>query len=71
MYKRHIFLTKGFVAASVEDIAELAGYSRGAFYSNFASKSEPVSYTHLDVDKRQAFSSSIARCAELPFCVMP
>ena len=35
-----IFLTKGFVAASVEDIAELAGYSRGAFYSNFASKSE-------------------------------
>lgn len=35
-----IFLTKGFVAASVEDIVELAGYSRGAFYSNFASKSE-------------------------------
>ena len=35
-----IFLTKGYVAASVEDIAELAGYSRGAFYSNFASKSE-------------------------------
>ena len=35
-----IFLTKGFVAASVDDIAELAGYSRGAFYSNFASKSE-------------------------------
>lgn len=35
-----IFLTKGFVAASVEDIAELAGYTRGAFYSNFASKSE-------------------------------
>ncbi len=35
-----IFLTKGFVAASVEDIAELAGYTRGAFYSNFASKSD-------------------------------
>lgn len=35
-----IFLAKGFVAASVEDIAELAGYTRGAFYSNFASKSE-------------------------------
>lgn len=35
-----IFLTKGFVAASVEDIAELAGYTRGAFYSNFGSKSE-------------------------------
>lgn len=35
-----IFLTKGFVAASVEDIAESAGYTRGAFYSNFGSKSE-------------------------------
>ncbi|SEI82096.1 TetR/AcrR family transcriptional regulator [Achromobacter sp. NFACC18-2] len=35
-----IFLSKGFVAASVEDIAEQAGYSRGAFYSNFGSKSE-------------------------------
>ncbi|MBD9421329.1 TetR family transcriptional regulator [Achromobacter sp. ACM04] len=35
-----IFLAKGFVAASVEDIAEQAGYTRGAFYSNFTSKSE-------------------------------
>ncbi len=35
-----IFLSKGFVAASVEDIAEAAGYTRGAFYSNFGSKSE-------------------------------
>ncbi|MEN5160681.1 TetR/AcrR family transcriptional regulator [Achromobacter spanius] len=35
-----IFLSKGFVAASVEDIAEQAGYTRGAFYSNFSSKSE-------------------------------
>jgi AcrR family transcriptional regulator len=35
-----IFLTKGFVAASVEDIAAAAGYTRGAFYSNFGSKSE-------------------------------
>lgn len=35
-----IFLAKGFVATSVEDIAEQAGYTRGAFYSNFTSKSE-------------------------------
>lgn len=35
-----VFLSKGFVAASVEDIAELAGYTRGAFYSNFGSKAE-------------------------------
>lgn len=35
-----IFLKKGFVAASVEDIAAAAGFTRGAFYSNFRSKSE-------------------------------
>ena len=31
---------KGLSAASVEDIAEAAGYTRGAFYSNFRSKQE-------------------------------
>lgn len=35
-----IFLKKGYVAASVEDIAAAAGYTRGAFYSNFSSKSD-------------------------------
>jgi AcrR family transcriptional regulator len=35
-----IFMKKGFVAASVEDVAAAAGYTRGAFYSNFASKPE-------------------------------
>jgi AcrR family transcriptional regulator len=35
-----IFMKKGFVATSVEDIAEAAGYTRGAFYSNFGSKPE-------------------------------
>jgi AcrR family transcriptional regulator len=35
-----VFTSKGFGAASVEDVAADAGYSRGAFYSNFASKSE-------------------------------
>ncbi|SEI92321.1 TetR/AcrR family transcriptional regulator [Paraburkholderia diazotrophica] len=35
-----IFMKKGFAAASVEDIAEAAGYTRGAFYSNFRSKPE-------------------------------
>ncbi len=33
-------MKKGFVAASVEDIAAAAGYTRGAFYSNFRSKNE-------------------------------
>lgn len=35
-----LFLAKGYLASSVEDIAEEAGYTRGAFYSNFASKAE-------------------------------
>ncbi|HTH74499.1 MAG TPA: TetR/AcrR family transcriptional regulator [Trinickia sp.] len=35
-----IFMKKGYVSASVEDIAEAAGYTRGAFYSNFRGKSE-------------------------------
>ncbi|QGZ61423.1 TetR/AcrR family transcriptional regulator [Paraburkholderia acidisoli] len=35
-----MFMKKGFVGASVEDIALAAGYTRGAFYSNFSSKSQ-------------------------------
>jgi len=35
-----LFIERGFHAASVEAIAERAGYTRGAFYSNFASKEE-------------------------------
>ncbi len=31
---------KGFSAASVEDIADAAGYTRGAFYSNFSGKGD-------------------------------
>jgi AcrR family transcriptional regulator len=35
-----VFVRTGFDAASVEQIAEEAGFSRGAFYSNFESKDE-------------------------------
>ena len=35
-----VFVERGFAGASVEAIAERAGYTRGAFYSNFASKEE-------------------------------
>jgi len=35
-----VFVRHGFDAASVEQIAEAAGFSRGAFYSNFESKDE-------------------------------
>ncbi|MDH6147665.1 MULTISPECIES: TetR/AcrR family transcriptional regulator [Paraburkholderia] len=35
---RKMFVKKGLAATSVEDIAEAAGYTRGAFYSNFGGK---------------------------------
>jgi len=35
-----LFIRKGFGEASVEEISEAAGYSRGAFYSNFDGKDQ-------------------------------
>lgn len=37
---RLTFVMKGFVASSIEDITKEAGFTRGAFYSNFNSKTE-------------------------------
>jgi AcrR family transcriptional regulator len=37
-----LFSKVGIDAASLEEVAETAGYSRGAFYSNFASKDELI-----------------------------
>jgi len=37
---REVFAAKGFVAATVEEIAEGAGFTRGAFYANFKDKNE-------------------------------
>lgn len=34
------FIERGYAAASVERIAERAGFSRGAFYANFADKAD-------------------------------
>ena len=36
----HLFCRRGLEQASVEDIATDAGYTKGAFYSNFKSKEE-------------------------------
>jgi AcrR family transcriptional regulator len=37
---RRVFLERGFHAASLDDIAEEAGYTKGAVYSNFAGKDD-------------------------------
>lgn len=37
-----IFAERGFHGATVEDICERAGFTRGAFYSNFSSKDDLV-----------------------------
>lgn len=37
---RRVFEERGFHAASLEEIAEEAGYSKGAIYSNFSGKDE-------------------------------
>ncbi|MFI7586515.1 TetR/AcrR family transcriptional regulator [Spongisporangium articulatum] len=37
---RTVFAERGVAGASVEDICEAAGFTRGAFYSNFSSKDE-------------------------------
>ncbi|HYX85334.1 MAG TPA: helix-turn-helix domain-containing protein [Gaiellales bacterium] len=37
---RRVFLRRGFHAATLDEIAEEAGYSKGAVYSNFAAKDD-------------------------------
>lgn len=52
---RRVFLQEGYVGASVDKVAEDAGYSKGAIYSNFASK-EALFIALL----RQKFESDLA-----------
>lgn len=37
-----VFARRGFEAASLDEVAEAAGYTKGAIYSNFASKTELI-----------------------------
>lgn len=50
-----VFLRRGLAGSSVEEIADQAGFSRGAFYSNFKSKDELfVELLHARVYDRYA-----------------
>ena len=63
-----VFAERGVLGASVEEICEAAGFTRGAFYSNFADKNALVlamieqNVQHATAAARQA----IAGLAELP-----
>jgi len=62
----HLFVKAGMDGFTVEDVAEMAGYSRGAFYSHFESKDDLVcavlerenqkGYKHLDALYEQDLS---------------
>jgi AcrR family transcriptional regulator len=39
---REVFAERGVIGGTVEDICERAGFTRGAFYSNFADKDDVV-----------------------------
>jgi AcrR family transcriptional regulator len=62
-----LFMKKGFVAASVEDIALAAGYTRGAFYSNFSGKAELLvellrrDHEAMQADLRAIFEAETSR----------
>jgi AcrR family transcriptional regulator len=52
---RKMFVERGLAATSVEDIAETAGYTRGAFYSNFGGKAELlIELLRRDLDRARA-----------------
>ena len=55
---RGLFLERGFHATSLDEIAEAAGYSKGAVYSNFGGKAElflAVLDAHLEL-RAQAYT---------------
>lgn len=56
---RKVFLERGYSAASIEEITAEAGYSRGAVYSNFASKEDL--FFAADDDLFEAYLGSLLR----------
>jgi AcrR family transcriptional regulator len=54
-----MFTAKGFTASSLEEIAEAAGFSRGAVYSNFAGKDEL--FLAVMARRREARYHAVAR----------
>ncbi len=56
---QQLFVSNGYGGASIRDIADKAGYSQGAFYSNFSSKEDvllELLRRHMKAEATQLFS---------------
>jgi AcrR family transcriptional regulator len=58
-----LFIRRGFADASVDEISEMAGYSRGAFYSNFDNK-EQVFLAVIDRRRPKPLDDILQRVSE-------
>ena len=61
---KRLFVDRGFGGTSLRDIAAEAGYTQGAFYSNFASKEEL--FVELMRERSQTQVADIARVLSDP-----
>ncbi len=60
-----VFAEKGVLAASVEEICDLAGFTRGAFYSNFATKDE-LCFAAVEHEVDRSIAATREAIASLP-----
>lgn len=60
-----VFAEQGFTAASIEDIAERAGFTRGAFYANFTDKADAL-LTVLDESRASDMEAAADLVATTP-----
>lgn len=60
-----VFAERGILAASVEEICERAGFTRGAFYSNFDSKDE-LYFALLRLERDRYYAATEIALAGLP-----
>lgn len=60
-----LFLRDGFTATSTEQVAEAAGYSKGAVYSNFATKND-LCLAVLDRVRLEQASRLVAEVGDAP-----
>ena len=61
-----VFLREGFEHASVEQITEAAGFSRGAFYSNFNDKDD-LALAVID-ERRRDVAEALGQMMSIVLC---